>query len=87
MPPTCFFSLESEAQQASDEKQAALGRIVGAIPRVDGPDRKNKSKAAAAAMAQFAERFPLGISAMAVGARVIGATPGPSRLFRRAPVG
>lgn len=84
MPPTCFFSLESEAQPASDEKQAALGRIVGAMPRVDGPDRKNK---AAAAMAQFAERFPLGISAMAVGARVIGATPGPSRLFRRAPVG
>jgi hypothetical protein len=55
---TRFFSREAEAQQAFDDMQAALGRIVGAIPRVDDPDRKKKSKAAASAMAEFAERFP-----------------------------
>ncbi len=55
---TRFFSGEAEAQRDFDDMRAALGRILDAIPLADDPDRREKSKAAAAAMAAFAERYP-----------------------------
>ncbi len=55
---TRFFSRQAEASRAFEEMRAALGRIVDALPRVDDPDAKEKSRAATAAMAEFAERYP-----------------------------
>ena len=54
---TRFFSREAEARQAFDEMRAALGRIVGAIPRTDDPDCKKKSSAVTTAIAEFAELY------------------------------
>ncbi len=58
MVHTCFFSRRAEAEQAYDEMQAALGRIVDALPRLGDPDARNKSYEASVAMAAFAERYP-----------------------------
>jgi hypothetical protein len=55
---TRFLSQETQAQQDFDAMKATLDRILRAIPLIDDPDCKEKSKAVSAQIAEFVAQFP-----------------------------